>query len=108
MSNFLKGIEEELATCNDETVEAVVVGKFQPWYREGNKYFPDSLTERPIDWEEVKEYFNYEYDDGFGGAECHPVYIYTKSYILYVSEYDGSTAVCKIPRNPIKCSPNYL
>lgn len=108
MSNFLKDIEEELATCDDETVEAVVVGRYESWYQGDNKNFPDSLSERPVSWDEVKEYFNYEYDDGYGGAECHPLYIYTKSYILYVSEYDGSTAVCKIPRNPIKCSPNYL
>ena len=102
MANFLKDIQRIIRTkCDCEPIEGVVVSGY-------SGIIPDNLIGKPVCFGDVREYFDYEYDDGFGGAECHAIYLYTRNFIVFVSEYDGATSVDCIPRNPIECTPNYL
>lgn len=53
-----------------------------------------------VPWEEAAQYLDYEYDSGYGGQDCHDVYIWTPTRVISVWEYDGSTWPYSIPRNP--------
>jgi len=48
---------------------------------------------------EVIEYFDYDYDDGYGSQECHEFYIWMNRKVLFIWEYDGSTQICFVPRH---------
>lgn len=110
MANFLKDIQETIRECCDsEPIESVVIATYGGYYNDdGNKAIPKEFIGKPVCFGDVREYFDYEYDDGFGGTECHAIYLYTQNFIVFVSEYDGATSVDCIPRNPIECTPKYL
>lgn len=59
-------------------------------------------------WNEVRELFNYKYDAGFGGADCHPITAWTDSKVIFVTHYDGATWVSSIPRNPTSHIPTFF
>lgn len=44
--------------------------------------------------------FDYKYDAGFGSMDCHDILIWSEKYIYYIYEYDGSTDIHALPRNP--------
>lgn len=100
MNNFLKDLKE---TIGDETVEAVVFTSLldQP-------YFDKTPVARNIgivvgkiySWEEAQPLLDYEYDAGYGGADCHFVNIWTPTRVIYIHEYDGATWPEAVPRNP--------
>lgn len=97
MPNFLQDIQAVLA---GEEPEAWVCGG--RGYRRGAD---DTRLERcshgvVLSWNEALTALDYDYDAGFGGVDCNSVYIWTATRILFVDEYDGSTSVCSIPRNP--------
>lgn len=110
MSNFLEDIEKTLARdCDNEQVESIVIGKYVNYDNNfDGKSIPLDMLQKPIDWDLAKQVLNYNYDTGYGGADCNAIYLYTKSFIVFVSEYDGATSVNCIPRNPIECNPDYL
>lgn len=60
-----------------------------------------------VAWEDARPVLDYEYDNGYGGADCHAVYAWTETQVLFVHEYDGATAVQQVPRNPIACAPEF-
>ena len=66
--------------------------------------FPKELIGIPQKLKKVIDYLDYDFDDGYGRQQCHDFFIYTKEEIFYIHEYDGSTYLCSIPRNP----ENYL
>lgn len=112
MSNFYADIEEKLA---GEEVEAIVIHR-KSWSQYSlrttdekkareNK-FPDAKFDVPITLEEAKPILDYDYD--YGGPECHAVYIWTKTRVFVIGEYDGSTWVEAIPRNPESCKPRMV
>ena len=107
MANFLEDI---VAKLGDETIEKIVVGKFKYYdYKEGfpldEKSFPKKYYNKLLDWELVKDFLDYDYDAGFGGKDCHPIYAWTPTRILFVCRYDGATWVDSIPRNPEETIP---
>lgn len=86
-----------------EAIEAIVIGPFG-W---GGSYAEDRIT-RPaparrgelLSWEHARPMLDYEYDPGFGAAECDAIYAWTSTRVLHVNEYDGATGVVAIPRHP--------
>lgn len=56
----------------------------------------------PLTWEQAAPLLDYTYDDGFGSMDCHDVVIYTKDAIYYIHEYDGSTSIYNVLRDPSK------
>lgn len=48
-----------------------------------------------------------EYDNGFGGADCFPMYAWSPSWVYFIAEYDGSTGLSRVPRMPVDCKPEF-
>ncbi len=53
-----------------------------------------------ISWEVAAPLLDYSYHDGFGSMDCHNIVAWTETQVIYIHEYDGSTSVCSLPRNP--------
>lgn len=108
MSNFKADIEEEL---NGEPVEGIVVGRIYGWYdgsEEEEKGFPSTLRDTLQSWDVVAPLLDYEYDSGYGGQECHSIWLWTPTRVLFVHEYDGSTYVASVPRHPTAGQPEAI
>ena len=110
MSNFLEDIQKTIrADCNSEPIESVVIANRMGYYDDGDdRAVPKEFIGKPVCFGDVRDYLDYEYDTGYGGADCNAIYLYTKSFIVFVSEYDGATSINCTPRNPIECMPDYL
>ena len=100
MANLAKKFEE---AAKGEKIIGCVVGKF-----DGGGYRKDALPLSVLNWLEARNKLDYEYDSGYGGADCHAVYAWTKNYVLFVSIYDGATEVEALPRDPTPCFPDYI
>jgi hypothetical protein len=99
MSIFAADLEE---AAGAESIEKVVIGPFG-WdgYDEKPEFsIPDHLLGVPLDWAVAKPLLTYEYSTGYGAPGCHAVYAYTNRHVLIVVQYDGSTSITAIPRNP--------
>ena len=98
-TTFAEDIEE---VAGDEPIEAVVVGAHgDAWFEKQEK----RSSYQVLTWKEARAQLDYEYDDGFGGADCHAIYAWTQTRVLFVSEYDGSTTIASVPRNPTESKP---
>lgn len=42
---------------------------------------------------------------GFGAPECYATCIWTNQRVFWVMQYDGSTRLCHMPRNPKAATP---
>ena len=93
MTTFAQDIE---AAAGDEAITAIVVGDFLGW-REEHPNGPGTIQT----WETARPSLDYEFNKGYGGAECHAIAADTASWVLIVGEYDGATWVQRIPRDPI-------
>ncbi len=58
-----------------------------------------------LSWDEAKPLLDYEFRDGFGTPGCNAIYVWTEKRVLYISQYDGATAINSIPRDPIDVMP---
>lgn len=86
-----------------EPVLSVVVGEGGWGTRDAKGPLPCNVV---LPWAEARAALDYEYDDGYGSAECHAITAWTENYVVFVSTYDGSTAVCRVPRNPVDHEPD--
>ena len=103
--NFLHDIIDALAANSENPayVEAVIITMPLADYlinSDGREVAGDKLVGKRLTWEKAAEVLNYEYDTGFGAQDCHSVLVYTRHNIYYVHEYDGSTNIKYMPRNP--------
>jgi hypothetical protein len=110
--------DEILEQADGEAINAIVVGEFG-WgpepddsaygflSSERRRPIPKKLKFIPVKWEEVADYLDYNYDRDYGGPDCHKIYAWTNSWIIYVDEYDGATQVSRIPRHPVPCEPDF-
>ena len=100
-----------LDKCKESEIEAVVIGHFEGYEQDEWNPDPDAIPKEfkcvKLSWETAKRFLSYEFDDGFGGTKCHPVYVWTPTHILFISQYDGATSMCDIPRNPLDCTPYF-
>ena len=104
MHNFKQDVLEE---AGKEPIEAVVIGDYCG-YKDHYKTCPTDDRDakgRILSWEEAAPVLDYACDTGFGGAECHAIYAWTATRVLFVAEYDGSTRMISVPRNPVDCIP---
>jgi len=98
VSNFLHDIEEALG---DEAVESIVIGGTYWLNQEDDERFiPEDKRGVLLSWEEARPLLDYAYDDGYGGEDCHPIYLWTATRVLFIGCYDGSTWVTWVPRHP--------
>lgn len=101
MANIMRRlIEAERRT--DETIEAIVVGKH---YDDDRPH--QSQRDVVLDRETGLALLDVEYDNGFGGADCYPMYAWTATRVYMIHEYDGATHLTFVPRHPIACEPSF-
>lgn len=48
-----------------------------------------------------------DYDSGYGGPDCFPLYAWTTSRVFFVTEYDGATGLAWAPRSPMELAPEF-
>ena len=84
-----------------EPIEAVMLGAFG-WdgFEQPAGLVLDGVKGKVLSLEEAIPYISYEFDDGFGIPECSAIVAYTKTWIISVSQYEGSTSPFRIARNP--------
>ena len=104
MDNLVAWVEME---ADGEKIEAVVIGEMG-WGDYGFEEIP-GYKEQPksvvISWDEAKKWLSYEFSDGYGAPKCNAIYAWTKSWVIAISQYDGSTSPFRVPRNPVTCNP---
>ena len=98
----------EYETQHGEVIEAICIGQHDDdrWSLDGE--FNDRTggrIDRVRSRDEGLSILDVEYDSGFGGADCFPMYAWSASWVYFIDEYDGATGVNYIPRNPIDCAP---
>lgn len=106
MSNAYDDLIELLD--DDEKVEAVVFGHWGGWHSEdGSPYVvPQGIKGKLISINEAKFYMHgWSFYSGYGDPEAYAVYIWTNKNVIFVHEYDGSTMLSSVPRNPLTCIP---
>ena len=96
-----------LEGAKGEEIIAVVIGEMHWDYGEITQYSQQKHGV-VLSWNEAAPMIDYEFDDGFGSAKCNPIIAWTKSWIISVSVYDGSTSPFRIPRNPIVYDPDMV
>lgn len=110
-ASFAADIE---AQAKDEAIESVVIGPFgwggsmdaNDGYGEGNIHRKTPVERgAPLAWETARPMLDYPYSTGYGAPECDAIYAYTAERVLSVAQYDGSTWITSIPRNPQPCKP---
>lgn len=99
MANLVEWVEN---ATKDEKILGCVIGEHGSYWKHKNKLL---IEGKLISWEQAKHYLDYEFDDSYGSPGCHAIYVWTENYILFISNYDGSTNYNMIPRNPIDCNP---
>lgn len=105
MINFRTEILQALA-ANDETAENVeavlVVSNLDSYYKRDDPRDKDvdKYLGKCVPWKEVEHFLNYEHDNGYGSQDCHNIRIWTAKHVYFIHEYDGSTYVDDVERNP--------
>ena len=61
---------------------------------------PKNLRNKKISWETARPLLDYKYDSGFGDQDCHAIHVWTEESVYFIHEYNGSTSVISVPRNP--------
>ena len=103
MSNLREWLEDA-ERRHGEPIEAMVVGKHD---RAGWDDAPNADENVVLNREAGLSKVDQEYDAGYGGADCFPLYAWTKSRVFFVAEYDGSTGLAWVPRSPVEIEPHF-
>jgi hypothetical protein len=104
MANIKKWLEDAVLEYG-EPIEAIVVGRhYGLRWDEGLKLDNENIV---LSVEEGLSKLDQEFDDGFGGADCFPMYAWTKTRVFFIGEYDGSTELEWVPRHPIAIAPTF-
>ena len=101
MCNFAEDIEK---VAREEEILAVVLA-----HERNDSIWSESKEPHPVlTWKEARPLLDYDYDDGYGGADCHAIFAWTPTRIIVIAEYDGSTSVISLPRDPISTRPRMV
>lgn len=85
----------------DDTIIACTWSPFDGAFYPDKKFRPaDDLAGTLVFYEKTLEVMNYTYDSGFGSMDCHDLKMWSEEYVYYIHEYDGSTSIAKLLRNP--------
>lgn len=103
---------EEIETEAEGPIEAVVIG-WGGWSSEDDDEPFGLEAFEPYDWprnvvlkwDEARLWLDREYDSGYGSPSCPAVTIWTASKVGWVTQYDGSTRLSWVHRNPVDHVP---
>ena len=98
MTNFKDDI---LAVAKGEPIVKICIAN-------DNGHFTDDGSYEFLDWKDVETTLDYEYNDDFGSADCHRIFAWTATKVIFVSEYDGATSVCWVHRDPTPSMPCFF
>lgn len=96
--------------CIEEKAEKPIIGcVIGPWGWDGYgddkpRISPDKYS-KLMDWKEAKPLLHYDWNNGYGAPACHAIAVWTDTDVIFVSQYDGSTSLEKVPRNPTNHKP---
>ena len=95
---FAESIEE---CANGEEIEAIVIEDNDSWYgEEVERAIPGALLAVPLSWGAARPLLDYRYDGCYGAQDCHNIWAYTATRVLFVHEYDGATWITSVFRHP--------
>lgn len=104
LANIKQWLQEEL-TNTGETLTAVVVGRHDRLRFRKDPLLPDENVVLSPQAGLAK--LDVEFDSGFGGADCFPMFAWTENRVYFIHEYDGATSLAWVPRNPCACVPDF-
>lgn len=87
-----------LEAASGEPIIEISVGPYRGYSWESKT--DHDLGTGPVSWDRAFPVLNYEYDDGFGSQDCHDIWAWTPTRVLFVREYDGATSIGSAPRYP--------
>lgn len=88
-----------LKMTEGKEIEGIVIGDLG-WGDDERDEVPVEMKERVLDWPTAEKFLDYEFDSGYGSPGCNAVTVWTKDNVIFISQYDGSTCPCSVPRNP--------
>ena len=91
----------------NEVVEGIIFGDYG-WtiYGKHNPY-PDVVQRKLLTIEEAKPMMkDWVFYNGYGAPECFATNIWTNKRVIFVTQYDGSTNLNSVFRNPTECEPD--
>ncbi len=100
----------------DEVVEAISFGAWASYgtdvtkvtYDEPEPHIPFDKRCMALTPEEAEPLMqHWQFNGGYGGAECYAVTIWTNQRVIRVHEYDGSTCLSGASRNPSTACPTF-
>lgn len=106
MTNFLAETFEVLKSYGKSSVDVLWVSIREPRYLTEIRPTPEPV---PCgSWADFERFANFEYDNGYGGAEINaPLIIVGEDWWLERGEYDGSEwwEFKTMPRKPVEITP---
>jgi hypothetical protein len=97
---YLKREEEELK----EPIIAIAISTSKgPAYYESadiKTLYQDNMNGIDTANTEIMQQLKRVFDGGYGGAEGNPFTAWTKNYVIFPTEYDGSESIARVRRNP--------
>ena len=104
-------LKERIEECADgQPIEAVVIGEMGGDGDFGSEAVPNYANcpkGTVLTWEEAVPWLSYEFSCGYVGMPaCQAIYAWTKERVISISQYDGSTQPCTVPRHPLNGMPD--
>jgi hypothetical protein len=89
--------------ADNEPIKGIVLGAREYQYDDDD--IPP-YQGKLLSWAEARPLLDYDYDSDYGSPDCHPVYVWTKTKVIFVVVYDGSTWLSSVPRTPKAGTPS--
>lgn len=95
-----------LEVAGKEEIIAIVIGEMG-WEDYNDKGKPEykSVIGKLLTWKEAAPILDYSYNTGYGAPDCQAVIAWTETKVIFVVQYDGSTSIHSVPRNPVSHIP---
>jgi len=94
--------------ADGETIEGVVIGHFNGEADDVRETIPVDARTVVLSWEDAKSHLFYSPPaNGDGSINCHPVYAWTKSWVIFIRDYEWAVGAGRIPRNPVAGEPRF-
>lgn len=102
MVGYLRDGLQKLEAETGETIISIVVSKI-----DGAPFGtpPASDENSVLSREAGLEKLDQEYENEFARGGNRAFFAWTKSWVLFRDEHDGSTWISRLPRNPVDCEP---